>query len=229
MRLIRIIVALLLGAILLGSLVANYVLYRQLKDTSRKYQSWSASLDKVEVVRTEGGLLQVSTIHSPEYFMATKPHSLLGYDLGPTTTHIRVPATYHYHIELAREWRVRVRPDRTVIVVAPSIKPTLPVAIDTARLERHAEGRWSMLTGTSELEALQKTITQQLAGKASTASYIKYQRESARSTVSEFVRKWLLTQDRWKDHRSLQVRVFFADEAISELPDLLPNSPNLEP
>jgi hypothetical protein len=73
--------------------------------------------------------------------------------LGPTTTNIRVPATYHYHIELAREWKVRVRPDRTVIVVAPAVKPTLPIAIDTARLERNAEGRWSLLTGTSELYA----------------------------------------------------------------------------
>ena len=229
MKPIRTVIKISVAAVLLASVGANYILYRNLNDTVRKYETWSASLDQVEVVRTEGGLLQVSTIRSPEYFKATKPHDLLGYDLGPTTTHIRAAATYHYHIELAREWKVRVRPNRTVIVVAPAVKPTLPVAIDTARLERNAEGRWSLLTGTSELDALQKTITQQLADRASSPSYIKFQRDAARSTVSEFIRKWLLTQDRWKDARNLQLRVYFTDEPISELPDPMPNLPRLEP
>lgn len=216
--------------LLAASLAANLWLARRAGDSERRLESWAASLDQVEVMRTEGGLLQVSTIRSPEYFKAVKPHDLLGLDLGATTTHIRVPATFQYHIELAREWKVRVRPDGTVIVIAPAIQPTLPVAIDTARLERQAEGRWSLFTGTAELEALQRTVTRTLAEKAGSAGYLAFQREAARQTVAEFVRRWLLTQERWKATRGATVRVFFADEAIGGLPDLLPApAPTLPP
>ena len=206
------------------SLAANLWLSRRAAEGERRLESWSAALDQVEVIRTEGGLLQVSSIRAPEYFKAVKPHDVLGIDLGATTTHIRVPATYHFHIELAREWKVRVRPDGTVIVIAPPVKPTLPVAIDTARLERQAEGRWSLFTGARELEALQRTITSQLAEKAASPGYIAFQRDAARQTVAEFVQRWLVTQERWKAARGGTVRVFFADEPIAALPDTLPGA-----
>jgi hypothetical protein len=219
-------------ALLAASLAANVWFVRRAGESERRLESWSAALDQVEVIRTEGGLLQVSTIRAPETFKAVKPHDLLGFDLGATTTHIRVPAVYHYHIELAREWKVRVRPDGSVIVIAPPVKPTLPAAIDTARLERQAEGRWSLFTGAAELEALERTITRTLQEKAGSAGYIAFQREAARETVREFVLRWLLTQERWKAARggagengARAVRVFFADEPIGALPDLLPVPP----
>jgi hypothetical protein len=223
---------LVLSLLLAASLAANLWLARGKADSDRRLHSWSASLDQVEVLRTEGGLLQVSTIRAPETLEAVKPHDLLGFDLGATTTHIRVPATYHYHIELAREWKLRVRPDGTVLVVAPAVKPTLPVAIDTARLEKRAEGRWSLFTGTRELQALERTITKTLAGKAASPGYVAFQREAARQTVAEFVQRWMLTQERWKHARAAAasqaasggaaVRVLFADEPIAALPDWAP-------
>jgi hypothetical protein len=231
---------LLTSVLLAASLAANLWLARRAADSDRRLENWSASLDQVEVLRTEGGLLQVSTIRAPETFKAVKPHDLLGFDLGATTTHIRVPATYHYHIELAREWKLRVRPDGTVIVIAPPVRPTLPVAIDTARLERQAEGRWSLFTGARELEALERTITQSLAEKAASPGYVAFQREAARQTVAEFVQRWMLTQERWKGALNaaaarqaggggLTVRVLFADEPIAALPDALATSPSRPP
>jgi hypothetical protein len=202
------------------SLAVNAYLWYRTDKTERRLHLQFASMDHIEVIRTKGGLLQVSTIRSPESFKASKPHDILGIDLGPTTTRIRVPAVFNYHIELAQEWKVRVRPDKTVIVVAPIIKPTLPVAIDTAKLERYAEGRWSFLSGSAELDALQRTITQTLASKALSPSYMQFQQESARSTVTEFVRQWLLTQARWKDAKGYTVRVFFANEPIEKMADL---------
>lgn len=209
-------------AVLLLSLGLNAWLGWRLSQSQRELQLQFASVDRVEVLRTRGGLLQVSTIHSPETFQATRPHSLLGLDLGPTVTRIRVPAVFHYHIELAPEWKLRVRPDGTVIVVAPAVQPTLPVAIDTARLEKLAQGRWSLFTGPAEMEALQATITRTLAAKAASPSYIGFQREAARQTVREFVDKWLLTQAHLKHLPRRDVRVFFADEPIAALPDLAP-------
>jgi len=223
---------LLTSLLLAASLGANLWLAHRAADSDRRLENWSAGIDQVQVLRTEGGLLQVSTLRAPETFKAVKPHDVLGIDLGATTTHIRVPATYHYHIELAREWKLRVRPDGTVIVVAPAVKPTLPVAIDTARLERQAEGRWSLFTGARELQALERTITQTLADKAASPGYVAFQREAARQTVAEFVQRWMLTQERWQGARAAAasaaaggapaVRVFFADEPIAALPDWAP-------
>lgn len=216
--------SLLLLAVLVTSLGANLYLAQRLRGEERRIDLQLASVDRIEVLRTRGGLLQVSTIQAPESFQATKPHDLLGLDLGATTTRIRVPAVFHYHIELAPQWPLRVRPDGTVIVVAPAVRPTLPVAIDTARLERQAEGRWSLFTGRSELDALQASITRTLAVKAASPSYIEFQREAARKTVAEFVDKWLLAQPRWKDLPARRVQVFFADEPIAALPDPLPRA-----
>lgn len=208
-----------LAAVLAVSLAGNAYLGYRLNESDRVIHLQLASIDQIEVIRTKGGLLQVSSIRSPESFQATRPHDLLGIDLGATTTHIRVPAVFNYHIELAREWTVRVRPDKTVLVIAPVVRPTLPVAVDTAKLERYAEGVWSFITGTAELDALQRTITATLAVKAASPSYVQFQREAARQTVTEFVQQWLLTQERWKAVRGLAVKVYFADEPIGALPD----------
>ena len=176
-----------------------------------------ASPDRVEVIRTKGGLLQVSTLNSSETFQASTDHRFLGVvSLGQTVTQIRVPAVFNYHIELARDWKVIVR-DKTFTVIAPTVKPTLPVAIDTARLQRFSSGTWSFLTGHTELDLLEKSITQTLAVKASTPSYIQFQREDGRKTVEEFVKKWLITQGKWQANGSNTIKVFFADESIGSL------------
>ena len=217
MRLLRFVVAL----VVLGSLGVNvYLAWRTLRD-ERRVEVQLQSPDRLEVIRTKGGLLQVSTIRSPETFQASTDHTFLGIDLGQTTTQIRVPAVFHYHIELAREWPVTVKGD-TLIVIAPAVKPTLPVAIDTARLERFAAGTWSLFTGTAELDRLQRSITQTLAAKAATPSYVQFQREAARQTVTEFVGQWLLTQERFQGMPKHAVRVFFADEPITSLHPVSP-------
>ena len=206
--------------VLAASLVANGYFAWTHTDDRRKFEVQLASPDRVEVIRTKGGLLQVSTLRSFETFQATKDHQIFGVPLGHTTTQIRVPAVFHYHIELAPEWKVSLI-DKTMLVIAPPVKPTLPVAIDTAKLQRFSSGTWSLLTGNDELDVLQRSITQTLAVKASTPSYIEYQREVARKTVAEFVQKWLLTQTRWQGTGQYAVKVFFADETIGSLNSVL--------
>lgn len=177
-----------------------------------------APIDEIVIMHTEGGLLQVSTLQTNEIFNATKLHHILGLDLGKTTTQIRVPATYTFHIALAPEWRVSVKGNE-VVVIAPPVTPHLPVAIDTTRLERFAAGTWSFLTAQAELDALQRSITPMLAKKAASNSYIGLQRDHARQTVKEFVGKWLLSQTRFKDIKIKSIKVFFADEPIAILAD----------
>ncbi len=201
----------------IASLSANAYLALQLRNAGhgRTFATHS-SLDQVEVIRTKGGLLQVSTIRSPELFQATHDHTILGIPVGKTTSQIRVPATFNYHVELAPEWKITLR-DKTFIVIAPRVKPSLPVAIDTARLEKLSSGTWSLFVGNAELDQLQKSITQSLAQKAVTPLFIQLQREAARKTVTEFVAKWVLEQKRWQPAAGYAVQVFFADEPLEVL------------
>jgi hypothetical protein len=107
--------------------------------------------------------------------------------------------------------------DKSFIVIAPAVKPTLPVAFDTTRLERLASGTWAFLTGTAELDALHKAISPILTQRAASPSYIGAQREAARQTVREFIAKWLFTQQRWQSAANYDIKAFFADEPIARL------------
>ena len=102
MTLFRLLIALLLAA----SLGVNALLVSRLSNDDRRTDVQLQSPDRVEVIRTPGGLLQVSSIKSPETFQATTDHTLLGLDIGETVTQNRVPAVFNYQVELAPEWRV---------------------------------------------------------------------------------------------------------------------------
>jgi hypothetical protein len=126
-----------------------------------------------------------------------------------------VPAVYRYHVELDSDWRVLLK-DKTFTVISPPVTPSLPVAIDTEKLQAEASGTWSLLTGESRISALQASIMRTLAAKAASPSYVQFQREAARQTLKEFVTRWLITQEQWKAASAYPIRVFFADEPMSQ-------------
>lgn len=165
------------------------------------------------VMRTAGGLLEVSTVTTEERFLSSTTNTVLGVPVGKTVAQIQVPAVYRYHIELAKEWTFRTEGE-TLIAIAPAVRPSLPVAIDTGKLKSFSNGIWSLITGPEEVAALQKSITASLATKAATQELIQVQRESARKTVGEFVQKWVVEQPRWKATKTPIVLVFFADEPL---------------
>ena len=169
------------------------------------------------LLRTPGGRLEVAELKQVETFEVSRDHDVLGVPVGSTFSRIRVPAHYRYHVELAPEWRVTVQPGGGVRVIAPRGRPTLPVAIDTARIEKESRGLWSLFTGPEQLAALERSITASLARKAATAPMLARQREAARATVAEFVQKWLMTQTAWQPHGDKPVQVLFADEPIEAL------------
>lgn len=171
--------------------------------------------DEPVIMRTNGGFLEVATITATEAFKQATDHTILGVPLGQTIAEIRVKAIYRYHVALAQEWKF-IRRDKVFVAIAPPIKPSLPVAIDTNTLQAHANGTWSVLTGTSHIGVLQKSITAALAEKSVTPHYLILQREHARKTVTEFVQKWVLSQEKWKNG-GYTVRVFFADEPIEQI------------
>ena len=165
------------------------------------------------VMRTPGGLLEVSSVTAEERFDSSTQHTVLGVPVGRTVASVRVPTVYRYHVPLAPEWTFRQVGD-TLLVIAPAVRPSLPVAIDTGRLESFSAGVWSPLTGEAAVAALQRSISERLERKAASPELVLLQRESARHTVTEFVRKWVLEQPRWKGASAPTVFVFFEDEPL---------------
>lgn len=180
--------------------------------SKRAREARSVMATEVLVMRTPGGLLEVSRIEANERFDKKFIYSVLGAEVGETTAYIRVPAVYRYHIELAPEWKV-VRTGETFRVVTPPIRPTLPVAVDFARMEKDVGGTWVLIpfNRDADLDALEREITARLAQKAASPAYLKLQRNMARKTVTEFVEKWLVTQQAWKDAAQPRIEVEFGD------------------
>jgi hypothetical protein len=168
------------------------------------------------VFQTPGGLLEVAGIQATEYFQQTSITSIAGIVIGRTVTQVQVPVTYRYRIELAKVWKAFMR-DGRFLVIAPVVKPGLPVGMDTSRMRVLTTSGWLAPSAHANLTALLQRMSQELATKASSSGYIDQQREVARKTVTEFVAKWLITQERWKSVKPEQISVYFADEPIGRL------------
>jgi hypothetical protein len=147
--------------------------------------------------------------------------------LGTTVSEIRVPVTYRYHLSLKEPWHLRVENQRC-LVQAPPIKPSLPPAIDTGRIERFSESGWLRFNEDEQMEELERGLTAALSERAADPRHISMVRERCRLEVAEFVRSWLLLEDHWRDDRFRSVTVVFADETEAE-PSILPPTLTLEP
>jgi hypothetical protein len=171
--------------------------------------------NEILVMRTKGGLLEVSTIRANEQFDKKFVYTVLGLKVGETVPHIRVPAVYRYHVELAPEWTI-IRTGDVFTVVTPPVKASLPVAVDLAHMQKDVGGTWILIpfNEQADLESLQREITATLAAKADSPAYRQLQREDARKTVTEFVKKWLVTQAQWQSESRSTIRVLFPDEPI---------------
>jgi hypothetical protein len=176
----------------------------------------SRTLSLPLVSRTPGGLLEVASVSTTELFEKKSMLTIAGLNMGTTVSQIRVPAVYRYQVRLAQDWRAYVS-DGKLLVIAPAMTPSLPVAIDTGRMEMQTTAGWARANAQENLQALHREISAALELKAKSPQYVDVQREQARKTVAEFVSKWLLEQERWKTLRPDQVKVYFADEPIERL------------
>lgn len=163
-------------------------------------------------MHTKGGLLEVSRINATEQFDKKFVYSVLGLNVGDTVAHIRVPAVYRYHIELAPEWEVYRRGD-LFKVITPPVRPSLPVAVDLAKMEKDVGGSWYLVpfNDQQDLDALEREITGTLATKAASPVYMNMQKKEARKAVTEFVMKWLIDQEAWREASQPRLEVVFGE------------------
>ena len=164
-----------------------------------------------------GAKLELASFEAVETFRSTD-ELRVGWDLvslGTTVTEIRVPVTYRYHLRFDEPWLLEVD-GQSCVVHAPAIRPTLPPAIDTGRMEKHSERGWLRFNEEEQLQELERGITAALSVRAADSRHLEMVRERCRLEVAEFVRSWLLLEDHWRDDRFRSVTVVFADESTSE-------------
>ena len=173
----------------------------------------------------DGGVrLEVAAFEAVEILRRTD-ELRVGWDLvslGTTVTEIRVPVTYRYNLRLDEPWRLEVE-GQACVVHAPRIRPTLPPAIDTGRMEKFSESGWLRFNEDEQMEELEHGITSALSERAADSAHLEIVRERCRREVAEFVRSWLLMEDHWRSDRFRSVTVIFADEAVTE-PSSVPST-----
>lgn len=169
----------------------------------------------------DGGLkLELAAYESVETFTRSDTRRVLWdvVDLGTTTTEIRVPVTFRYHLRLNDPWHLVVR-GHSCVVHAPSIRPTLPPAVHLDRLERQSERGWARFNVDEQMQELEHYMAQSLELRARNETHIDLVREQCRVRVAEFVRNWLLKEDHWREDRFSSVVVIFGDEELAaEIP-----------
>jgi hypothetical protein len=228
----RALILFLAGLLVGAALAVSYTKITSLRPASRTMgEVQSGFPEEILVMRTKGGLLEVSTVQVKETLETRFSYTILGIPVGETVPRIRVPAVYRYHIELAPEWKV-LRTADTFTVIAPPLKPSLPVAVDFRHMEKDVSGSWVLVpfTSTEDLEDLERSITERLARNAVSPVRVGAQKDEARKTVAEFVSKWLVTQTQFKAVAPTSVRVLFSDEPIGSLdPQVFPLNPPPRP
>lgn len=174
-----------------------------------------------EVAGSPAGRLELATAEVIETITRTDERSALWdlVPLGTTTVEIRVPVVYRYHVPMDGDWRVTVSGDRAE-VVAPRLRPSLPPALRTDRMERRVESGWLRFDGAVRLAELERQLVPLVVARAGDPRHLALARESARRSLAGFARGWLLAEgEAAGDIRTLIVR--FADEG----PDTEAHSP----
>jgi hypothetical protein len=160
-----------------------------------------------------GALLELASFEATETLRRTDRRSVL-FDLiplGTNVTEIRVPVTYRYHVVLADPWQLSVR-GPVCHVRAPRLRPSLPPAIHTDRMEKRSERGWARWDVERQMEELERSLTPVLAARAGRPAQAALVREPCRRQLAGLVRTWLLGERQWGDRRFTAVTVAFADE-----------------
>lgn len=162
----------------------------------------------LEPFRVPGGSLQTNGITKTEEFRSENDSWM-----GTTASGIRLNATYRYEIELRSKWNMHFDEERQVaFVVAPAIKPQLPVAVDSASVQEWTKSGWGRFDKWPHLQGLRNDVSRHLEEKAKSQGYRELARGDARRTVEEFVSDWILKHRSGANDPPPVIKVYFEDE-----------------
>ena len=216
-----------LGVVALGAACIVLALVVWSRDgTSPRGRNWTAEwhAEPPVVSTVPGGLLEASTMRMAEDFYRSDSKTWWGIYLGETVSHIQAMATYRYGVPLVDPvWEIVTR-GPTAAVVAPTLRPSIPVAIDTGTLLEKTESGWARFDKRTQLDDLRRSLSADLEERANDPKRIALAREASRRTIAEFVGHWLEARGEWHPDVFSSVKVFFADEMDDRLRDQLQES-----
>ncbi len=171
----------------------------------------------LDIQRTHGDNLEVA---SPTTTMETftKADSRLAawgrIYLGTTVTEIKVPASYRFHVKLS-EMKDAKLDGNVLIITAPEIRPSLPVAFDTAGVEKKSDSGWARFDGADQLAEMEKSISAGLGERA--VKQVEVVREVARKDIEEFVQKWIVDNNPAYRGQVRAIKVLFPGETADKV------------
>jgi hypothetical protein len=171
----------------------------------------------LEIQRTHGDNLEVA---SPTTTMETftKADSRMAawgkIYLGTTVTEIKVPASYRFHVKLSEMKDARVE-GNVLIITAPNIQPSLPVAFDSTRVEKKSDSGWARFDGAEQLAEMEKNITAGLGERA--VKQVEVVRETARKDIEEFVQRWVVDNNPNLREQIRAIKVLFPGETADKV------------
>lgn len=212
-----------LAVLVVGGLLAWKALDSGLglaKWMAEHFQQRSISESFQESVRriasTNGDVLELATLETEETITRFDTRTLFdAIYLGTTESEVRAVVVYRYHLKLSDDWKLTVENGRCV-VVAPSIRPSLPPAIRTETLQKKTAAGWLRFNAAENLSALEKGLTSTLEQRAATPGKIRSVREAARESVAHFVRQWVLREPKDQQERIREIVVIFPDEPAAK-------------
>jgi len=168
--------------------------------------------EQLKVQSTNGNTLEVAIATSTENFSRESVYSMFGKKvwLSDTKAAVSVPATYRYHVRLDESWQLHTS-DRTCVVQAPAIRPSLPVAYDTGSMVKTVQGS-ILRDANANMALLETSITEKLGQRAESSESIDAVRDASRMAVAQFVKNFLLGTEHWRDGRFTAIQVYFPDE-----------------
>jgi len=178
------------------------------------------------------GRLEVATAEATESFYQENTDWIgwgwASIPSGTTKAFISVPVVYRYHVQLADPWKVETR-GQLCVIQAPALRPSLPPAIRTDRIQKWAENGWARWDKHDVLDELEATITPTIVHYAKSKDHIDLAREKARITIAQFGKTFLLQEGRWANNDVRIIKVVFADElpirSLDQIPLTIEYSP----
>lgn len=174
----------------------------------------SADTDFPVVVRIKGGMLEVASITGTRSFPKATDPAFLGQSVSYCREKASWLAPYKitYRLKLGDEWPLRYH-NGTLIARVPELEPSLPVAFQSdAMRSGPVESCWFIPDQGTRDRAL-NSISPELEKLANSKKAKNFARESARKTVTEFLRTWAFHQT---SHPNLspetQIKVIFPGE-----------------
>lgn len=177
-------------------------------------RSWSGEWrsDPPVVTTTPGGFLEAATLRMTENFYRADSRTWWGIYLGETVSQIQASSVYRYGVPLTDDaWEIVTR-ENIGVVIAPALRPSLPVAIDTATLRERTESGWLRFDKELNLAELRRSMSAELETRAGEPERIALAKDAARRTIGEFIEEWLLARGEWQAGMFSSVKVYFADE-----------------